>query len=231
MKKLLTLIVVSTVILSLSACGKKEDNSGSSVVQQTTTTTAKQETQIEDAPVSSASEPITPGVLYQLNQKEDEEPVIRAVCLDGGSAGTYRSDDDSINGKDPSDNGIRFIFELNEWISVLPVTDKVEGITVYLVEHRDDPQTYVDSFFAELSDEVPKAVLVKPTDDDGYGYWGELFASYEEYQPGYYDLVFTDGLKPTAKITLKLYTMEELQGKTDKELNQIMETEAKAIGS
>ena len=238
MKKLFTLIVASAVILSLSACGKKEDNSGSPVVQQTTTTTAAATTQQQANDTTTAAQSADdgsgtiPGVLYQLNQKEDEEPVIRAVCLDGGSAGTYRSGEgDSVNGKEPSENDIRCIFELNEWISILPDTDKAEGLTAYIVEHQDDPQTYVESFFAGLSDDVPKVELVKPDDESGYGYWGELFVFNEEHQPGYYDLVFTEGYKPIAKITLKLYAMEELQGKTDKELNEIMETEAKPIGS
>ena len=110
-------------------------------------------------------------------------------------------------------------------------TEKTSGLTAYVVEHSEDPQTYVDGFFAAVDDSVPRVELVKPEDDEGWGYWGELYVHPDDHAPGFYDLVFVDGIKPIAKITLKLYNEFELMEKSDSELNDIMQNEKKPVVS
>ena len=236
MKKTVSVLLSLLFVILLSACGSKNEtpadqtasqNEVTAAVQDGTSAAAVPEAENADVTAADVEEPVIPGVLYQLNKDENEEPVIRAIALDGNLAGSYRGPDgDSVNGKEPSTDDIRFVFELNEWISIIPDSDKTEGLSVYLVKHQEDEQTYADSFISALTDEVANAGLVKPEDTDGYGYWGELCANPDAYQPGHYDLVFTDGMKPVAKITLRLYAEGELSGKTDAELAQLMSAEA-----
>lgn len=241
MKKVLSLIAGLAVIVTVTACGKSGASSDPVPVQPTSSAT-QQTTAVPTADGQKAPddhgrstddiESAIPGILYQLNVKENEEPVIKAVSLVGNRTGSARGyEDASINDKKPSVNDIRYIFELNEWISVILSTEKKSGLTAYIVEHQKDPQTYVDSFIASLDDSVPRTELVKPEDDNEYVYWGEFYVSPDDHAPGYYDLVFADGIKPVAKITLKLFKADELSDKSDGELEKIMKNEAVPIDS
>ena len=211
MKKVFALLVAMTLVLSLAACGKDAGSAGDGG-DRLTAAEKKQDT-------------VIPGVLYQIDQKEGEEPLIRAVSLDGNQAGI--DDDDSVNGLEPSVDKIRFIFMLQEWISITLDSDKTSGLTAYIIKHQEDPETYIDSF-ASLLDDAPMVELNKPADDDSWGYWGEMYLS-EDYPTGYYDLVFANGLKPVAKVTLKFFGSDELTPKSNDELWNMMKNEAKPI--
>ncbi len=211
MKKVFALLVAMTLVLSLAACGKDAGSAGDGG-DRLTAAEKKQDT-------------VIPGVLYQIDQKEGEEPLIRAVSLDGNQAGI--DDDDSVNGLEPSVDKIRFIFMLQEWISITLDSDKTSGLTAYIIKHQEDPETYIDSF-ASLLDDAPMVELNKPADDDSWGYWGEMYLS-EDYPTGYYDLVFANGLKPVAKVTLKFFGSDELTPKSNDELWDMMKNEAKPI--
>ncbi len=234
MKKKLALAITLTMLLTLSACGKKESAPAQTAAASPETTAAQAANDTAantgansgSSGTDTAAEAMIPGRLYQLNLKDGEKPVIKGVTLDGGSAGAYRNSDDPddwINGRPLSDKDIRCIFETQEWISVIIDSDKTAGLSAYIIEHRDDPADYVDSFIAALSDNVPKTDLIKPDDpDDVWGYWGEMYMSSDDWKAGDYDLVFTDGLKPVARVLLKIYNDTELSGKSDDELNSIM---------
>ena len=237
MKKVFALLVAMTLVLSLAACGKDAGSAGdggdrltaaekkqdtADAGKQGTADAGKQETA---GKTEAEKEPVIPGVLYQIDQKEGEEPLIRAVSLDGNQAGI--DDDDSVNGLEPSVDKIRFIFMLQEWISITLDSDKTSGLTAYIIKHQEDPETYIDSF-ASLLDDAPMVELNKPADDDSWGYWGEMYLS-EDYPTGYYDLVFANGLKPVAKVTLKFFGSDELTPKSNDELWNMMKNEAKPI--
>ena len=78
-----------------------------------------------------------------------------------------------------------------------------------------------------MLDDAPMVELDKHY-DDAWGYWGEMYLS-EEYPTGYYDLVFANGLKPVAKVTLKFFGSDELTPKSNDELWKMMADEAKPI--
>ena len=236
MKNKLTAAIILTALLALSACGNNSPAqtaaAQTTAAAETTAAQAANDTAANTGADSGSSntgktaEAMIPGRLYQLNLKDGEKPVIKGVTLDGGSAGAYRNSDDPsdwINGRPLSDKDIRCIFETQEWISIIIDSDKTAGLSAYIIEHRDDPADYVDSFIAALSDNVPKTDLIKPDDpDDVWGYWGEMYMSSDDWKAGDYDLVFTDGLKPVARVLLKIYNDTELSGKSDDELNSIM---------
>ena len=223
-KKLLCLSAALAMLLALPACGKKENaSSGASSAASPSSQAGNGESSSEGTQTAL----VIPGKLYALNPEDGEQPVIRGISLDGNQAGTYKETTVSVNGKTPSDSEIRFVFELNEWISIIPDTDKTDGLTAYIVAHHDDPAAYTDMAFSELKGGVPVVSLKKPEDEGGYGYWGELYLNPDLWKAGAYDLVITDIGKPVACVMLKIYDEGALAEKSDLELNQMM-TDARA---
>ena len=228
MKKVLLCSLALSLLLPLAACGKGTDSSAGTAAgttaSETTAASAEADAEngndivtastVEDS-TFEADENIVPGVLYQLG---DDEPVIRGVCLEGASSGA------EFNGKPASASDIRFIFENTEWIWIGLDTAEDSGLSAFIVKHQDDPATYTESFFANIDENVPKTELVKP-DEENNTTWGELNMFNSEWGAGYYDLVFTNDLKPVAKVTLKIYNDTELQSKSDSELAAIVADE------
>ena len=220
-KKLLCLSAALAVLTALTACGGKTDSSSSP--SSNAASSQADAGGSEGAPTAS----VIPGKLYPLNAADGGQPVIRGISLDGNHAGTYKVTAESVNGKAPSDSEIRCVFEMNEWVSMIPDTDKTDGLTAYILAHQTDPAAYTDSFFAALTGDVPTVSLQKPEDTEGYGYWGELYLNPDSWKAGAYDLVITDGGKPVACVMLNFYDEGALAEKSDAELNQMM-AEARA---
>nr|MCR5688651.1 hypothetical protein [Clostridiales bacterium] len=128
-----------------------------------------------------------------------------------------------FNTYEPTDKGIRCIFELNEWVEVYPDPDNVASLAVWVFAHRDDPTEYAGIVFSEETEgyaafcDLPAA----PEDQEGAPA-GSFYLNPEECEAGYYDLVFTVGGKASAVLTTRFYAEEELNGKTDAELVEIM---------
>lgn len=222
MKKVLCALLALAMVISLAACGKKNDTSEkkdddtSSQAQSVETTAEPTESETQADATQAQVEPMVPGTLYQLNEEEGKDPVILGAGLDGNRSG----DDGGINGRAPSFDNIRSVFELNEWISIRLDTDKTEGIKAYVIPHQDDPATLTDSFIAALDDKTPFVELKAPEGDAVY--WGELSVNPDDWQPGSYDLVLTDGMKPVARVLIELYKENDLASKSDAELQKLM---------
>ncbi len=222
MKKVLCALLALAMVISLAACGKKNDTSEkkdddtSSQAQSVETTAEPAESETQADATQAQVETMVPGTLYQLNEEEGKDPVILGVGLDGNRSG----DDGGINGRAPSFDNIRSVFELNEWISIRLDTDKTEGIKAYVIPHQDDPATLTDSFIAALDDKTPFVELKAPEGDAVS--WGELSVNPEDWQPGSYDLVLTDGMKPVARVLIELYKENDLASKSDAELQKLM---------
>ena len=222
MKKVLCALLALAMVISLAACGKKNDTSEkkdvdtSSQAQSVETTAEPSESETQADATQAQVEPMVPGTLYQLNEEEGKDPVILGVGLDGNRSGEAGG----INGRAPSFDNIRSVFELNEWISIRLDTDKTEGIKAYVIPHQDDPATLTDSFIAALDDKTPFVELKAPEGDAVS--WGELSVNPEDWQPGSYDLVLTDGMKPVARVLIELYKENDLASKSDAELQKLM---------
>ena len=223
MKKVLCTLLALAMVISLAACGKKNDEKKDDTPTQAQSVETTAET--EAAPTEAATqadateaeiEPMVPGTLYQLNEEEGKDPVILGVGLDGNCAG----ESGGINGRETSDENIRSVFELNEWISIRLDTDKTSGIKAYVIPHQDDPATLTDSFIAALDDKTPFVELNAPEGD--VDSWGDLYVNPEDWQPGSYDLVLADGMKPVARVLIELYPENDLSSKSDAELQKLM---------
>ncbi|MBQ4500350.1 MAG: hypothetical protein II962_00780, partial [Spirochaetales bacterium] len=128
MRKLFEITLILVMLFALVACKTTETLDANEPAQQPEVASVA-----EPEPVAAAPEPepeqkglpvfdplkgVLPGVLYQLNPVEGQEPVVRAVSLSGNRAV------DEINKREPSIDNIRFVFELNEWIGITADSDK-----------------------------------------------------------------------------------------------------------
>ena len=234
MKKLLCLSIILTMLLTFAACGSKSSSSSSaSSDAEPKATQAQTEKPTAAATEDSAKEEVTliPGTVYFLNVEENEEPVVKGLALDGNRIGSYvtTTEDDGINGMPISDENIRFVFALNEWIGVRLETTQPEDLSMYIIKRGEKPNVYTAPFEPDAFECFAQANLQAPEDPTQEGTnWGEAYVNPDDSGPGYYDLVITSGKKPVAQVVIKLYNEADLEGKTDAELKQLMEGEVTA---
>ena len=157
---------------------------------------------------------IVPGVLYQLNMSEGQEPVVRAVALGGNQAGN------KINEREPSIDNIRFVFELSEWVEVRVDSDVKDSLMLFAVPHNSDPAVYDDSYFEAIPDNMTYVGLNAPEGDDPN--WGSFYLSTDFSKAGFYDLVFTDGIRPVAMILTRFYEEGTIRDISDEQLESFM---------
>lgn len=135
---------------------------------------------------SQAQDTMVLGKLYFANLEEGEQPVMTALSLFGDRCGSG-----DFNHKPCSAEGIRSVFELNEWIEFYPQASAGSGIKVMVFAHKTDQGFYRNN---PLDDETPGYVLQcdlnKDPDDETYN-WGSFYLHPEEVEPGCYDFVFT----------------------------------------
>ena len=165
------------------------------------------------------------GKLYFVNLKKDEQPIMPKIILSGNRAGNLE-EGKGINYKPYASEGIRCIFELNEWVEFYPQSNAKSGIAVWVFEHKDNVNFYET---ASLSDETPGYVEYRelnedPDEEEGARWaWGSLYVHTDYHKPGFYDFVFTYGGKIFAVMLTKFYAEEELYGKSNAELNKMMD--------
>ncbi|MCR5463717.1 MAG: hypothetical protein K6F06_04180 [Bacteroidales bacterium] len=157
------------------------------------------------------------GKLYFVCLKEGEQPVMTALSLNGDRCGTG-----DFNHKPYATEGIRSVFELNEWIEFNPQATAASGIKVMVFKHQADQGFYLKN---SLNDETPGYVLAcdlnKDPDDETF-HWGSFYLHPEEVEPGYYDFVFIYNNKVFATMLTRFFQEEEIQGKPDSELEKLM---------
>lgn len=223
MKKILVVVLALVMALSLVACGGKTDSEGGSTAPAETAESAKPETtaadveatQGEDETEAPTEAALLPGVLFQLDA---ENPVVRGLTLAGNRSGT-----EAFNTVSPAAEGVRCIFELNEWVEVTPDTAAEDGLALWVFRHREDPAAYGS---ASLSEEAEgfAAYCELPFDPDAEpgASRGSFYLNPDDCEEGYYDLVFTSNGNATAVLLARFYAEGELADKTDDELMQIM---------
>ena len=157
------------------------------------------------------------GELYFVNLKEGEQPVMTALSLNGDRCGTG-----DFNHKPYATEGIRSVFELNEWIEFNPQATAASGIKVMVFKHQADQGFYLKN---SLNDETPGYVLAcdlnKDPDDETF-HWGSFYLHPEEVEPGYYDFVFIYNNKVFATMLTRFFQDKEIQEKPDSELEKRM---------
>jgi len=222
MKKILTLSLAAFLMLSansLAQTGASSDGSQS----------APQGTQLQTGAQAPEKERavMIPGTLYHVDLKDGETPRLKGLKLTGNRAGRGSGDEEgTVNSRGFSNDNIRSVFELNEWIGILPDRDdSPASFKVFVVKHSDDRSVYDKLSFAALTDSsLTSAELAKNDEDE----WGSLYVNPEDAKPGYFDLIFTEGNKITACMTIRLYAEGQLDGKSDPELESLMSNEITA---
>ena len=158
------------------------------------------------------------GKIYFVNLKEGELPVMTGLSLYGNRCGG-----DDINYKPFATEGIRSVFELNEWIEFNPEANAGTSIKVMVFKHNADQGFYQKN---TLNDETPGYILEcdlnKEPDAEETDSWGSFYLHPEEVEPGYYDFVFLCNNKVFATMLTRFYKVDELSDKSDSELEKLM---------
>ena len=167
---------------------------------------------------AQAQDKMVLGKLNFVNLKEGEQPVMKALTLAGNRCGSV-----DFNNKPYAAEGIRSVFELDEWVEFHPQTTAATGIKVMVFQHKDDQGFYLKN---ALNDETPGYVqeceLNKDPDAEENSHWGSFYLHPEEVNPGYYDFVFIYNNKVFATMLTKFYKTNELLDKPDSELEKLM---------
>ncbi|MBP5712830.1 MAG: hypothetical protein J6W77_07600 [Prevotella sp.] len=158
------------------------------------------------------------GKLYFVNIKEGEQPIMTALRLYGDRCGS-----ESFNNKPYATEGIRSIFELNEWIEFYPQASATSGIKVMVFTHKADQSFYIKN---SLNNKTPGYIqeldLNKDPEQEENYHWGSFYLNPEEVSPGYYDFVFIYKNKVFATMLTHFYKEEEISDKSDSELEELM---------
>jgi len=158
------------------------------------------------------------GKLYFVNLKEGEKPIMTGLILSGNRCGSA-----GFNNKPYAIEGIRSVFELDEWVEFYPQANAKTGIKVMVFKHKADHGFYQKN---KLNDETPDYIqeceLNKDPDAEENSQWGTFYLHPEEVNPGYYDFVFIYNNKVFATMVTKFYKPDELFEKSDSELEKLM---------
>lgn len=158
------------------------------------------------------------GKLYFVNLKEGEQSIMTGLRLFGNRCGS-----DDFNKKPYAVEGIRSVFELDEWIEFYPQTNAKTGIKVMVFKHKADQGFYLKN---TLNDETPDYIQeldikIEP-DAEETSNWGSFYLHPEEVEPGYYDFVFIYDNKVFAIMLTRFYKVDELYEKADSDLEKLM---------
>lgn len=170
------------------------------------------------ANTSQIQETMVLGKLYFVNVKEGEKPIMTALSLFGNRCGS-----ESFNHKPYAAEGIRSVFELDEWIEFYPQASAGSGIKVMVFKHQEDQGFYLKS---SLNDKTPGYIqeldLNKDPEGDETSLWGSFYLHPEEVEPGYYDFVFIYKNKVFATMLTHFFKPNEIYEKSDSELEKLM---------
>ena len=157
------------------------------------------------------------GKLYFVNLKEGEQPIMTALSLFGNRCGS-----ESFNHKPHATEGIRSVFELDEWIEFHPKSN-ASVIKVMVFTHKADQSFYTKN---SLNDKTPGYIqeceLNKDPVREEADSWGSFYLHPEEVSPGYYDFVFICKNKVVATMLTHFFKQEEIYEKSDSELEELM---------
>lgn len=158
------------------------------------------------------------GKLYFMNIKEGEQPVMTGLSLFGNRCGSV-----DFNHKPAATEGIRSVFELDEWIEFHPEASAKTGIKVMVFKHKADQSFYLkNALNSETPDYIQECDLNKDPEAEESDHWGSFYMHPEEVEPGYYDFVFIYNNKVFATMLTKFYKPDELLEKSDSELEKLM---------
>ena len=198
------------LVAGLAALSTANYNNGTKANAANSTNNAANNSQIQETMVL--------GKLYFVNLKEGEQPIMTALSLFGNRCGS-----ESFNHKPYAAEGIRSVFELDEWIEFYPKANAESGIKVMVFKHQEDQGIYLKN---SLNDKTPGYIqeldLSKDPEGDETSLWGSFYLHPEEVEPGYYDFVFIYKDKVFATMLTRFFKPNEIYEKSDSELEKLM---------
>ena len=198
------------LVAGLAALSTANYNNGTKANAANSTNNAANNSQIQETMVL--------GKLYFVNLKEGEQPIMTALSLFGNRCGS-----ESFNHKPYAAEGIRSVFELDEWIEFYPKANAESGIKVMVFKHQEDQGLYLKN---SLNDKTPGYIqeldLSKDPEGDETSLWGSFYLHPEEVEPGYYDFVFIYKNKVFATMLTHFFKPNEIYEKSDSELEKLM---------
>ena len=198
------------LVAGLAALSTANYNNGTKANAANSTNNAANNSQIQETMVL--------GKLYFVNLKEGEQPIMTALSLFGNRCGS-----ESFNHKPYAAEGIRSVFELDEWIEFYPQASAGSGIKVMVFKHQEDQGFYLkNSLNDETSGYIQELELNKDPEADETNHWGTFYLHPEEVEPGYYDFVFIYKDKVFATMLTRFFKPEEIYLKSDSELEELM---------
>jgi len=212
--------IFSATMLLASCGGSQNQNSTTDSANNSATTTdgSTASNNSGNATKADAQKAMIPGKLNFVNLKNGEQPVMTALTLKGNQVGSAEWND-----RKPATEGIRCIFNLNEWIEFYPVTNAEYGIKVWIIKHKDDQSYYLKNKMRDITPGfVQGGDIRKDPDAEEGSPWGSMYVNPENAEPGYYDFVFTYEDKVFATMLTKFYKESELNNKSDDELTDLM---------
>jgi len=212
--------IFSATILLASCGGSQNQNSTTDSANNSATTTdgSTASNNSSNDTKADAQKAMIPGKLNFVNLKDGEQPVMTALTLKGNQVGSAEWND-----RKPATEGIRCIFNLNEWIEFYPVTNAEYGIKVWIIKHKDDQSYYLKNKMRDITPGfVQGGDIRKDPDAEEGSPWGSMYVNPENAEPGYYDFVFTYEDKVFATMLTKFYKVDELDRKSDDELTDLM---------
>ena len=212
--------IFSATMLLASCGGSQNQNSTTDSANNSATTTdgSTASNNSGNATKADAQKAMIPGKLNFVNLKDGEQPVMTALTLKGNQVGSAEWND-----RKPATEGIRCIFNLNEWIEFYPVTNAEYGIKVWIIKHKEDQSFYLKNKMRDITPGfVQGGDIRKDPDAEEGSPWGSMYVNPENAEPGYYDFVFTYEDKVFATMLTKFYKVDELDRKSDDELTDLM---------
>jgi len=212
--------IFSATMLLASCGGSQNQNSTTDSANNSATTTdgSTASNNSGNATKADAQKAMIPGKLNFVNLKDGEQPVMTALTLKGNQVGSAEWND-----RKPATEGIRCIFNLNEWIEFYPVTNAEYGIKVWIIKHKDDQSYYLKNKMRDITPGfVQGGDIRKDPDAEEGSPWGSMYVNPDNAEPGYYDFVFTYEDKVFATMLTKFYKVDELDRKSDDELTDLM---------
>ncbi len=233
-KRFSSLMLAAALTFTLSACSKAPTSqpgdtaspAAKQAQEQAGAATEPAETKTEQteaaAPTADkpAEEAMVLGRLYQIDLPEGQTPLIKGVKITGNQSAS------ALNDLPCAADGIRSVFNLDEWMyytldTGIPAGDKVG---IYAFVHNPDPAAYDKGLPAEPA---AKAEGEAPATWDSE-HTMDFYVFHEDYQPGYYDIVFVHNDKPIAKMMVKLFKDGELNEKSDAEIMELVQNDSAA---
>ena len=220
MKKLIALLLVLVMVFAFAACSKKEEGESSGSVSSAASQSTPQESSKPDESSAAESSAAAEGemIFGKLYYFKDADPqLLSALSLSGNQAGSSE-----FNSKKAAAEGIRCMFELNEWVGFYPEPGD-RDMKVYIFRHRSDQEFYETAKYAEaMSDLACICELNYDADAEEGSCMGSFYLNPEEAEPIQYDFVFVYEGKAIASMLTRFYPQGMLQDKSDEELEALM---------